>query len=86
MHGIVGYGSYVPRFRIKADTIAHQWGADAEAFKQLLLSGEATAITYSGEQSAELMAEDAEIAAFPIPLEDVDITIMDISEVFETGR
>ncbi|MFO7653775.1 MAG: hydroxymethylglutaryl-CoA synthase [Candidatus Krumholzibacteriia bacterium] len=42
MHGIVGYGSYVPRFRIKADTIAHQWGADAEAFKRGLLLEEKT--------------------------------------------
>jgi len=42
MHGIVGYGSYVPRFRIKADTIAHQWGADAEAYKRGLLLEEKT--------------------------------------------
>jgi hydroxymethylglutaryl-CoA synthase len=42
MHGIVGYGSYVPRFRIKADDIAHQWGADAEAYKRGLLLEEKT--------------------------------------------
>jgi len=42
MHGIVGYGSYVPRFRIKADDIANQWGADAEAFKRGLLLEEKT--------------------------------------------
>jgi len=42
MHGIVGYGSYVPRFRIKAEDIAHQWGADAEAFKRGLLLEEKT--------------------------------------------
>ncbi len=42
MHGIVGYGSYVPRFRIKAEDIANQWGADAEAFKRGLLLEEKT--------------------------------------------
>ncbi len=42
MYGIGGYGSYVPRFRIKADDIANQWGADAEAFKKGLLLEEKT--------------------------------------------
>ena len=42
MHGIVGYGSYVPRFRIKAEDIANQWGADAEAYKRGLLLEEKT--------------------------------------------
>jgi hydroxymethylglutaryl-CoA synthase len=42
MHGIVGYGSYVPRYRIKAESIANQWGADAEAYKRGLLLEEKT--------------------------------------------
>ena len=42
MYGIVGYGSYVPRFRIRAEDIAHQWGADAEAYKKGLLLEEKT--------------------------------------------
>ena len=42
MHGIVGYGSYVPRFRIKAEDIANQWGADAAAYKRGLLLEEKT--------------------------------------------
>ncbi len=42
MYGIVGYGAYVPRFRIKAEAIADQWGAEAEAFKRGLLLEEKT--------------------------------------------
>jgi hydroxymethylglutaryl-CoA synthase len=42
MVGIVGYGSYVPRFRIKAEDIAHQWGVDAAAYKKGLLLEEKT--------------------------------------------
>ena len=42
MYGIVGYGSYVPRYRIRAEDIAHQWGADAEAYKKGLLLEEKT--------------------------------------------
>ncbi|GMR13721.1 MAG: hypothetical protein BMS9Abin29_1936 [Gemmatimonadota bacterium] len=59
--------------------------ADAQAFKKLLLSGEGTYITYAGEQPPEIVAEDEEIANFPIDVAEEDITIMDISEVFE-GR
>jgi zinc protease len=59
--------------------------ADAEAFKALLLSGDATGITYNGEQPPEILSEDEEIANFPIPVTEDAITIMSISEVFESG-
>jgi hydroxymethylglutaryl-CoA synthase len=34
MIGIVGYGAYLPRYRIKAEVIAEQWGSDPEAIKR----------------------------------------------------
>jgi len=42
MAGIVGYGAYVPCYRIKAETIARQWGGDPEAVKRGLLLEEKT--------------------------------------------
>lgn len=42
MFGIVGYGSYLPRYRIKADDIAHQWRMDPETIKRGLMLYEKT--------------------------------------------
>lgn len=42
MVGIVGYGSYLPCYRIKAENIANQWGMDPESVKNGLMIKEKT--------------------------------------------
>jgi zinc protease len=57
--------------------------ADAAGLKQKLLGGQPTPITYAGERSIELLAEDKLIAALPIKLREADITILPIDRVFQ---
>ena len=42
-------------------------------------------ITYAGPQPESVLEEDREIARYPIPVTEDDITIIPIEEVFETG-
>jgi zinc protease len=56
---------------------------DAAALKQKMVSGAPTSITYAGERSSALLAEDKIISAFPIKGREQDITIMPIDKVFQ---
>jgi len=42
MIGIVGYGAYIPAYRIKVEDIAAQWGMDVQSIKKGLLVQEKT--------------------------------------------
>ncbi len=42
MIGIVGFGSYLPRYRVKVENISKEWGSDPEAIKRGLLLYEKT--------------------------------------------
>ena len=57
--------------------------ADAAGFKQKLLSGAPTTITYAGQRSADLLAQDKLIGSYPIRLTDAAIRIMAIDKVFQ---
>ncbi len=56
---------------------------DAEGLKKKLLGGEPTPISYPGEQPEAVLNEDKEIAAFPIPVQEENVHIININEVFE---
>jgi zinc protease len=58
---------------------------DAEGLRQKLLSGEPTPIAYAGTQPDHVLAEDREIASYPIPVRPEDVSILRVEEVFE-GR
>lgn len=57
--------------------------ADAAAFKQKLLAGSPTSITYAGTRPDALLAEDKIIASFPIKVSEADIRIVPIDKVYE---
>jgi len=57
--------------------------ADGEAFRRKLLSGAATPITYAGERDADVLAGDAVIARWPIPVRPEDVTVVPIDQVLE---
>jgi zinc protease len=57
--------------------------ADAAAFKDKLLRGAASSITYNADPGADVRAEDAAISVLPLPVRDSDITILPIDRVFQ---
>jgi len=56
--GIVGYGVYVPRLRIKAEEIARVWGENADNIKSSLLISE-KAVADGDEDAATIAVEAA---------------------------
>lgn len=56
---------------------------DAVNFKKKLLSGSPTAISYKGPQAKEVLDEDKIIASWPVPVEEQNIKIININDVFE---
>jgi len=54
--GIVGYGAYIPRFRIKAEEIARVWGENAEAIKKGLMITEKS-VPNNDEDTVTISAE-----------------------------
>lgn len=59
---------------------------DAEGLKAKLLSGEETLIGYAGEKDEAHLAEDREIGNFSIRVREENIRILQIDEVFQSGR
>jgi len=58
MIGIVGYGGYIPRFRIKVEEIASVWNADAKALKSGL-NVEEKSVPSIDEDTATIAVEAA---------------------------
>ncbi|MDI6826581.1 MAG: hydroxymethylglutaryl-CoA synthase [Candidatus Aenigmarchaeota archaeon] len=58
MIGIVGYGGYIPRFRIKVEEIASVWNADAKAIKSGL-NIEEKSVPSMDEDTATIAVEAA---------------------------
>jgi len=58
MIGIVGYGGYVPRFRIKVEEIASVWGSNAKSIKDGLLVDEKS-VPSIDEDTATISVEAA---------------------------
>jgi len=60
--GIVGYGAYVPRYRIRTSEIARAWGWDAEAYSRGLAMTEKSVA--ARDQDAITLSVEAARAAF----------------------
>ena len=61
MIGIVGYGAYIPKYRIKVEEIAKVWGEDADALKKGLLLEEKT-VPFLDQDSVTIGVEEAQNA------------------------
>ena len=76
MAGIIGYGAYMPRFRIKVEEIAKVWGADAPSYKRGLMLEEKS--VPAPDQDTITMAVEASKKA----LSRADIPAQEIGAVY----
>jgi hydroxymethylglutaryl-CoA synthase len=76
MEGIVGYGAYIPRNRIKVEEIAKVWGADAPSYKRGLMLEEKS--VPSPDQDTITMSVEASRNA----LKRANINPLDIGAVY----
>jgi len=76
MEGIVGYGAYIPRNRIKVEEIAKVWGADAPSYKKGLMLEEKS--VPSPDQDTITMSVEASKSA----LKRAGIDPLDIGAVY----
>lgn len=70
--GIVGYGVYIPRYRIKVEEIAKVWGTEAQRIKQGLLVEEKS-VPGPDEDTATIAVEAARNAVKRAGIKAVDI-------------
>jgi len=76
LEGIVGYGVYIPRYRIKTEEIARVWGGDGESIKKGLMVEE-KAISGLDEDTVTIAVE-ASLSA----LERAQIDPLDIGAIY----
>lgn len=74
--GIVGYGSYVPKYRIRVEEIAKVWGEDPKTISDGLNIKEKT-VPGAGEDAATMATEAARNA-----IKHADVNPVDIEAVF----
>lgn len=72
MVGIVGYGSYVPSYRIKVEEIARQWGKDPDVIKNGLMVYEKT-VPGIDEDTITISVQAAKYAVQRARINPVDI-------------
>src|SRR3989344_1413936 len=75
MVGIVSYGFYFPRYRIKVETIANTWGKNPEDVKNSLKIRE-KAVAGPDEDSLTMAYESASMALMDLNLKKDDIKVV----------
>ncbi len=72
MEGIVGYGAYIPRNRIKVEEIAKVWGADAPSYKRGLMLEEKS-VPSPDQDTITMSVEASKNALKRAPIDPADI-------------